>query len=348
MDEKNELGAMSAASFLRTLWREKNTIALVTGIIFLLSLLASMFLAKNEYTSKSAYMISNNTDVTTVYGTYSFPTENIGDYIKVMENPNTMVLAASYLNDGTTANELRGMSEVEFDAKTKTNVFTISSTAKDPAKAQKVNSAVGKAFMAVLRYHYMGNAIDKFKGEIPQGINNYKQRVDQLGREVAAGRKLLATMKPSYSLKELFVTDPALAQALTRGSGMTQEEIIDEKGESKIINTNFFDLEAELLKKEAEKITNQESIITSQKRLDDLNKVASAYSGDQSKNITEELEKTVDLDVMRGKISQTSASNLPSSPDRNMKVIFPVMGLVLGFLLGVLAAYFRAYMKAMK
>lgn len=344
-DKKNiEIGSMSVADFLRVLWSEKITVLAVTLAVFLTALAASIFLVKNVYTSRAKILVSQQEETQTAFGIYPAPMKSLTDYIALAENQKVYDSAAKALKLEPAT--VKSASKLEYDPKSDSSQFEITATHEDPKEAQRINQALSKAYLEQVRHFVRELALGYFEQNLPMTVEATKVNIDQLTREIEAGRKLLATMTPTYKLKELFIKDPEKAQEIANSAGLSRQEVESAEGDKEYVNSNFFSMEAEIMRLEAEKI-NQEELIKSLEAGQANLKKARADLTAAGDNKGEDLLND-SLDVAKNQVHISSAASLPQSTDRNMKKLVPLFGLILGLGLGIIAGYLRAFWKATK
>jgi len=344
----NEYDEISLKELILNIWNERVLIILITSLVLIATIFYTFVVITPAYKSATELLIKSPESVGTRYGTYSFPTGNINDYIQYI-NSNAVVDKVIKQNGLDQIGE-NGMSNQSFRDKVtisqdeESNRFKIAFEYNDPDITYQVNKDLVDTYMKTIRMKYKENAVNQFIYDYEVNIDNLQNSIEREETLMKENKALLDSITPIYTLQKLLFSDPTAAAAYAEEFNLDISDISENVMTQEYVNGNYFSLESKYLDNKTNLISLRESLDRKQKFYDELVEEKSLINQYKS---TEQEDNILNgkMDVMRDNIiviSEAHYSDVPVSPNKLLNL---AIGLVLGVMLGVFAGLFKAYWK---
>src|SRR6056297_480794 len=341
----NEYDEISLKELILNIWNERVLIILITSLVLIATIFYTFVVITPAYKSATELLIKSPESVGTRYGTYSFPTGNINDYIQYI-NSNAVVDRVIKANELDQIGE-NGMSNQSFRNKVtisqeeESNRFKVAFEYKDPDLTYQVNQSLIDTYMEIIRMKYKENAINQFIYDYEVSLDNLQNSIEREEKLMEENKALLDSITPIYTLQKLLFSDPTAAAAYAEEFNLDISDISENVMTQEYVNGNYFSLESKYLDNKTNLISLRESLDRKQKFYDELVEEKSLINQYKS---TEQEDNILNgkMDVMRDNIiviSEAHYSDVPVSPNKLLNL---AIGLVLGVMLGVFAGLFKA------
>lgn len=326
------IGNLNVKDFLRVLYREKKVLlGSFLGILLLAVMLS--FLVTDEYQSESKLMISVPMEVETSYGTYVFNQDQTSDYMNLMNSEDILSRAIEKNSLEISVGALKQAMAVSYDQNLGRNQFSLKVTDDHAHVAKKINQALLEVYQVELREIYGDLAKGSLLAQNRATKIKNEKTIETLESATEKYRDLLNTIEPLYFYKELHGMNPNLAESIARQSGLTREQmeaLLEDDQSGQFVNENFFALESEIVKAEAEKI-----LLTEENKQLDLK--------------LEELEQQAlldtELDIFKNNVRVIQQPTEPSQPVRDMSRLVILLGTVVALVGSLVITYLYAFWK---
>src|SRR6056297_94450 len=344
----NDYDEISLKELILNIWNERVLIIIITAVVLLATLLYTFVVVTPMYQAKSELLIKKPASVGTRYGTYTFPSENINDYIQYI-NSNAVVDRVIMANDLDQVGE-NGMANQSFRNKVsisndeESNRFTVVFEYSDPELAYQINNSLVQTYIDTIRMKYKLNAVEQFIYDYEVQIDNLQNSIEREERIMEDTKELLDSITPIYTLQKLLFSDPEAAAAYAEEFNLDISDISENVMTQEYVNENYFSIESKYLDTKTNLISFRESLERKERFYEEL--VEEKALIDKYRN-TDNEENILNgkMDVMRDNImivSEAHYSDVPVSPNKLLNL---AIGLVLGIMLGVFAGLFKAYWK---
>jgi capsular polysaccharide biosynthesis protein len=339
---------ISLKELIVSIWEERKLIIWVTSLILVATIIYTFVIATPIYKAETELLIKKPEPVQTRYGTYSFPSEYINDYIEYL-NSNEVVDRVIEknelnLNEGNVVSNDSFRDKITISKEEESNRFSVAFEYKDPDRAYEINESLVKTYMDTIRIKYKLNAIEQFIYDYEVEIDNIESSIDREEKIMKDTKELLDSITPIYTLQKLLFSDPEAAAAYANEFNLDISDISDNIMTQEYVNKNYFDIESKFLDSKTRLISMRESLerkkifyeelIEEQKLIEDLRN-------------TENEEEILNgkMDVMRDNIIVLSEAYSPNNPVSPNKLLNLAIGTVLGLMIGIFTGLFRAYWK---
>lgn len=346
-DERHEVNhydydEISLKELIMSIWNERKLIALIMAVTIVLTGLYTFIIASPQYEATSALIIKKPGEVSTPYGTYTFPSENINDYIQFIYS-NEVAERIIKKHDLQISNKaFKTMVSVTQDKDA--NRFQVVVKNEDPAKAYAINNDLIHQYIDSLRITYKKQALDNFILTYQSELDGLKNSVTYKESILEDTRTLLSSMEPVITLQKLLSSDPIAATAYAERRNLDLPNLSKEVMTEEMANENYFLVEAQVLNSEIELITLKQDLENKNRLLNELKSELENFNT----LITTENESQIlngKLDVMAQNVFITSSPYQPENPVAPRKALNMAIGVVLGMMLGVFLGLFKAYWK---
>lgn len=206
MQESNntsyENDEISLKELIQSIWDERKLISLITVVVVLISAVYTFFVATPVYEATSELMIETPKDVATRFGTYTFPSENINDYIQYIYSNDVVDKVIRQNQMDVTRAGFKKMISVNFDPKEDTNLFNVVVSTDDPKLAKSINDDLINQYLNSIRITYKKNALENFITSYEVSIDNLEESIKQQEAILKEAKALMDTVKPIYTLQK--------------------------------------------------------------------------------------------------------------------------------------------------
>jgi len=344
----NEYDEISLKELILNIWNERVLIIIIIAAVLVAALLYTFIISSPVYKAETEILIKKPTTVETRYGSYTFPSDNINDYIQYI-NSNAVIDRVIKENGLDQIGET-GMSNQSFRNKVsisnedESNRFVVAFEYNDPDLTYQINRSLVEKYMKTIRMKYKENAVNQFIYDYEVNIDNLQNSIEREETLMKENKALLDSITPIYTLQKLLFSDPTAAAAYAEEFNLDISDISENVMTQEYVNGNYFSLESKYLDNKTNLISLRESLDRKQKFYDELVEEKSLINQYKS---TEQEDNILNgkMDVMRDNIiviSEAHYSDVPVSPNKLLNL---AIGLVLGVMLGVFAGLFKAYWK---
>ena len=348
MQESNntsyENDEISLKELIQSIWDERKLISLITAVVVLISAVYTFFIATPVYEATSELMIQTPKDVATRFGTYTFPSENINDYIQYIYSNDVVDKVIKQNQMDITRASFKKMISVKFDPEDKTNLFSVVVSADDTELAKSINDDLINQYLKSIRITYKRNALENFITSYEMSIDNLEESIRQQESILEETKALMDTVKPIYTLQKALFADPKSAAVYADQLNLDLASLSEHVMTEEYVNGNYFSLESQYLEKKSTLINTKEALSQKKKFYEELLNERNLVNQASSENMPEKILNGR-MDVLSQNISILSRAYEPERAISPRKALNLALGLVLGIMLGVFMGLFRAYWR---
>lgn len=333
MYEENEI---SLKELLIVLFNQRKMIGLITIVATSLAIVFSL-LMPNVYEAQSQLVFSIPESDGSRFGTYVFPSQNVADFIPLLDS-------LEVKNEVAVKLELNSPSEVRssyvFNKDYK--YVTIKTQASTPEEAKELNDAFVSTYINRINAQYKLIAIDKFIYNHQMNISNLNYQKEKTQSMIDEKTAFLETLDPVYTLQKAVFSDPRSAALYADKFNLDLGSLSNDVVLEEFVNEKYLAIDAEVIDLKTSMINMSESLKYSELLLKELKEEKAQFTKSlESLSYKDDLFD--ELTVLKGAVSQVSEAVTPISrisPRRTMNV---AIGLVLGLMIGVFVAFFKHY-----
>ncbi|GAU77792.1 Wzz/FepE/Etk N-terminal domain-containing protein [Fusibacter sp. 3D3] len=341
IEEYNEI---NIKELILSVWKERRLVAVITSIIVILTGAYVFIFTSPSYESTSELMIKTPTDVQTRFGVYSFPSQNIDDYIQYVYSKDVLDQVIKDNELDVTRSIFKRSIKIVKDDKKETNRFQIVVVASDPVLSKTINDNLVKVYLENLRSTFKKNALDNFILSYEVSIDNFQKSIDLKESILAETKQLMDSVNPIYTLQKALFADPNAAALYAEElnvdiKSLSQSVMIEEYSDS-----NYFSLESQYLEQKTELINLKETLKQTKdfykELLNERNEINNSKDSESSSTIL-----NGKLDVLSSNFNIISDAYLPDIPLAQKRLIRIFISLILGLMLSIIIVVFRTYWK---
>lgn len=338
----NDYDEISLKELILSIWSERKLIAMILAVTVVLTGIYTFVIASPQYETTSVLIIKKPVEAITPYGAYTFPSENINDYIQfIYSNEVSDRIIAKHGLD-ISSKSFKNMISITQDKDA--NRFQVTVKHEDPEMAYQINNDLINQYVDSLRLTYKKQALESFIFDYQSQIETLNNSIEYKEAILTETSALLSTLEPVITLQKMLSSDPIAAAAYADRKNLNLASLSDDVMTEEIKNDSYFNVEAQVVNTEVELINLRQSLNNKNDLLGELNKELENYNS----LITTENESQLlngKLDVMAQNVFVTSKPYQPDSPVAPRKALNMAIGLVLGLMLGVFLGLFKAYWK---
>lgn len=345
LENHNGYDEIDIKQFMQSIWKERRIISMITIISVVLMGIYTFIIIEPQYDASSELMIQAPSSVDTRFGTYTFPSPNISDYIQYVYSDNVLDKVIKNLDLGIMRTELKNKIYISIDPPDNTNRFQVIVSYSDPEKAKEINDEIVTQLIRSLRITYKRIAIDKFLGDYEIEIDNLETVIHQTQSILDETVVLRDEETPVYTLKKALLADPLAAAAYAEANHIDLSKLSDAVMLEEFANENFIALDGKVIEYKTQLIGLNENLALKKSFYDELlkekNLLENSLKANEYTNIT-----NGKLDVFSANISVLSSAFLPEKPSSPNKLFNMTVGMIIGIMLGIFIGLFRAYWRA--
>lgn len=336
---------ISIKELILAIWNERVIISVVTILAMLFMTFYTFFIVSPKFEAVSDLIMKTPGSVETRFGTYSFPSSNLNDYIQYIYSDDVIEKVIHNLDLDVSREYLKNEITFKSNEVESTNRFQVVVSYSDAELAKKVNDELVKQFKHSMRLIYKENAIQKF-------INDYQVQIDNLDSSIKGIENVLRetevlknSEKPIYTLQKGLFTDPEAAAIYADNLKLDISKISDHIIIEEYANENYFALDQKIIEYKSQLIALNEELSSKKERYSELLKEKSSFieaieSGNEDKALNGK------LDVLATNISIVSTAYIPEKAVAPNKFFNIIASLFIGIIFGTFIGLFRAYWRA--
>jgi len=334
MYEENEI---SIKELILILLKEKKLIAFITATCTVLAIIITLSLPK-IYQTQSQITFNLPTENISRFGTYSFPSQNIADYLPLLTSDEVKNDVASELNISPS----NVSAIIDYN---KENRFVIVKTnASTPEMAKQINDTLVDIYIKRIRAQYKIEAINKFLNFELNSIKNDTYQIDITQSMIDNKILLLSEISPVYILQKAIFSDPETAALFASKNNLDFSKLSNNVILEEYANEKYLEIESEIIDLKSSLVNIRESLKFSEKILVELND-EKVKTNDDMEVLNYESILNDELDVLNGAIIQVSKAILPESKISPRNSLNVALGFVIGLAISVFYAFFKYYWK---
>lgn len=328
---------ISIKELILILLKEIKLIAMITFIFTLISIFVTLSLPK-IYQTQSQITFNLPTENISRFGTYSFPSQNIADYLPLLSSEEVRNDVAVELNIlPSNVNVI-----VDFN---KENRFVIVKTpASTPELAKQINDVLVDAYIKRIRAQYKIEAINKFINFELNSIKNDTYQIDITQSMIDNKALLLSEINPVYILQKAIFSDPETAALYASKNNLDLSKLSNNVILEEYANEKYLEIESEIIDLKSSLVNIREGLKFSEKILVEL-KDEKVKTNEDMETLNYESMLNDELDVLNGAIVQVSKATLPVSKISPRNSLNVVLGFAIGLAISVFYAFFKYYWK---
>lgn len=333
MHEENEI---SLKELLVVLLNQRKLIGLITIAVTSLAIIFSL-LMPNVYEAQSQVVFSIPGSYGSRFGTYLFPSQNVADFIPLLDSLEVKSEVASKL-------ELKNTSDINssFVFNEDYMYVTIKTQANTPEKAKELNDVFVSTYINRINAQYKLIAIDKFIYNHEMNISNLNYQKESTQSMIDEKSAFLEILDPVYTLQKAVFSDPRSAALYADKFNLDLGSLSNDVVLEEFVNQKYLAIDAEIIDLKTSMINMNESLKYSELLLKELKEEKAQFSKSlESLNYEDDLFD--ELTVLKGAISQVSEAVTPDSRISPRRTLNVAIGFVLGLMFGVFIAFFKHY-----
>ena len=333
MHEENEI---SLKELLVVLLNQRKLIGLITIAVTSLAIIFSL-LMPNVYEAQSQVVFSIPESDGSRFGTYLFPSQNVADFIPLLDSLEVKSEVASKL-------ELKNTSDINssFVFNENYKYVTIKTQANTPEKAKELNDVFVSTYINRINAQYKLIAIDKFIYNHEMNISNLNYQKESTQSMIDEKSAFLEILDPVYTLQKAVFSDPRSAALYADKFNLDLGSLSNDVVLEEFVNQKYLAIDAEIIDLKTSMINMNESLKYSELLLKELKEEKAQFSKSlESLNYEDDLFD--ELTVLKGAISQVSEAVTPDSRISPRRTLNVAIGFVLGLMFGVFIAFFKHY-----
>lgn len=338
MNEENEI---SLKELILVLLNQKKLIALITLGATVLAIVVSL-LMPNVYEANSQIVFTIPEAKGSRFGTYVFPSQNIADYLPLLDSLEVKNEVAQKL-------ELESPEAIsityEFNKDNK--YVSIKTQESTPEKAKELNDEFVQTYINRINAQFKLIAMDQFIYTHQMNISNLKYQKETTQSMLVEKTTFLEELKPVYILQKAVFSDPRSASLYADKFNLDLSSISNDVVLEEFVNQKYLAIDGEITDLKISLINMNESLKNSEKLLNELNLEKELFIK-KFETLDYETLLNDELTVLKGGINQASAAVTPIervAPRRSFNV---AIGFILGLMLGVFVAFFNHYWNGNK
>lgn len=337
MYEENEI---SLKELILILIKDFKIIVTITAIFTIISIIVTFSLPK---VFQAQSQISFNIPVESVsrFGTYTFSSRNIADYLSLLKSDEIKNKVANSLQ--ISAAEI--VVQVDFD--NANNYAIVKTSASNPEMAKQMNDILIDTYIKQLRTQYKIEAINRFINLGTINIKNQEFAIDKNQSLIKELELLLDEINPVFVLQKAIFSDPETAALYAKRNRLDLSTLSNNVILEEIMNQKYLEIESKIVDLKLMLVNANEELKFINKLLIDLN----SEKEETLKNLeinNFDLILNDELDVLNSSVIQTSKAIIPISkisPRNGLNIIF---GFLAGLTLSVFYSFFKYYWKTQK
>ncbi len=319
-----------------TIWQDRVLVSIVLIISILLSAVYSFLIVNPTYEATTSLLFQMPESVTTEYGVYKFPSQNINDYLQFATSDDLVAAIQSQGQYSLSDSDLK--SSITVKSSTDSNLVEIVTATYDPQVTFDLNQDLTRLFGENVRIIFKKNALDFFISNQETNLALLEDQISQLESVLAAQNQTLANLKPTFAVTSILLPasnalDPAV-DGTAAESDKTYEEVylVDSYYLLQMEITQNQNKLLELKQAYASLLDKQQQLQQEQALYDEKigTPAQSEWLGDQ-------------LDVFAGNLITLSQPAYPQEPVSPNHLLNLAIGAVLGLMLGLFLAIFKKW-----
>lgn len=331
------------------LWQERVLISLILIAAMVLSFVYVFVIQDPVYETSTSILFKVPAPVKTgegevysqtSYGQYVFPSQNAADYFQYA-NSNDLIAAlqATGKYDLSSA-DLRSNITVTTNKDSKLIDLVVKNG--DSAMALAMNQDLARLFNENLRLVFKKNALDYFQNKIETDLVIKQNQITNLEAILANQSQLLESMKPTYTLKKMLLSDPVAASAYAGANQIDLENLAETVVEEEYLNDSYYQMESQIAATQNQLIALKQDLITLQNQKEALNQELALFTQKIGTPVQSELLGG-QLDVLASNLIMISQPTLPQNPVAPDRLLQLAIGTLLGLMLGLAVAIVKKW-----
>lgn len=329
---------ISIKELILILLKEIKLIAIITFLFTIIAIFVTLSLPK-IYQTQSQITFNLPSENISRFGTYSFPSQNIADYLPLLSSEEVKNDVATELNIVPSSMNVI----VDFN---KENKFVIVKTrASTPELAKKINDVLVDTYIKRIRTQYKIEAINKFINLELNNIKNRSYQIETIQSLIEEKQILLDEIEPVYILMKAIFSDTETAALYASKYNLDFSKLSNDVILEEYANEKYLEIRSEIIDLKLELINHSENKKFSEKLILELNK---------EKGKTVELLQTSnyeailndELDVLNNSIVQVGSAVVPESRISPKNSINVAIGFVTGLIFSVIFVFLKYYWKS--
>lgn len=319
-----------------TIWQERVLVSIVLVLSILLSAVYSFLIVSPTYEASTALLFKMPKTVTTEYGVYEFPSQNINDYLQFATSNDLIAAIQSQGQYGLSDSTLK--SSITVKTTKDSNLVEIVTATQDPQITFDLNQDLARLFGENVRILFKKNALDFFLSSQETKLALLEDQIRQLESVLAAQNQTLANQKPTFAVKSILLPANSALDPAVAGTEAETDKIVEEQ----YLVDSYYLLQMEITQNQNTLLELQQaytSQLDKQQQLQHDKSLYDAKIGTPAQN--EWLGGQ--LDVFAGNLLTLSQPAYPQKPVSPNHLLNLAIGAVLGLMLGLFLAIFKKW-----
>ncbi|NDL66409.1 Wzz/FepE/Etk N-terminal domain-containing protein [Anaerotalea alkaliphila] len=339
---EHEYDEISIKELILAVWGQRKVVVAVAALVFALAAVYAFAFNSPSYESSTGLIMKAPKEIVTRYGSYTFPSENIGDYTNYIYSTDVARRLIGKHQLGMTEEQFNRM--VQVDLVKDSNQFAIKVSHEDPETAYTLNKDLVDAFIQNLRIAFKTNAVRTFSSEMETETARLENEIRVQEKILVGLTEVLESVEPVYTLQRLLVSDPVTAAQVANRFNLDLASLSDDRMVEEFANENYFLVQAQALEVQTALVKLREEQANKQLLKQEL--------VEEQQLLTELLDTPKEGEILNGKLDVlannlliTSPPILPQSPVGTGKMLILAIGAVLGAMMGLFVGFFLHYWK---
>lgn len=329
--ENDEISLKELITILLSDWKSIVYTSLIVGVVVFLY---TFLLVPRTYMASNDIMFNIPSTAGTKYGTYTFPSQSIVDYINPLTSRSVVQAVVDDLELEVDVDRLLKSIDVNYKADDEQKFITVSVSFSNAELAKEINDSLIYHYINTLQNTYKKEAISQFIYEKNTSIDAITFNLEKVESAISEKSNYFETMKSVYTLQKGLFGDPTSAALYADQFNLDLSKMSDDVVVEEYLNQNYLKLEAELVDLEITKIEYLESIKFNTQLLDELEDIKSNQI---------EVVDNDNLNILYGSIYTVQDAFVPTRPESRGTVLNTLIAGVLAGMVMVFYVFFKHY-----
>ena len=332
MNDENEI---SLKELILILMNQRKLIVLFTLGATLIAIIVSLMMP-NVFEAQSQLVYSIPESRSSRFGTYFFPSQNVADYITLLDSLElrSEVAEKMDLDVGIINNSYIYDKDLSY--------VTVKTQANTPELAKEINDVLVETYINRINLQHKLIAIDRFIYNHQMNIQNMNFGKLTTQSMIDEKSEFLEILKPVYTLQKAVFSDPKSAALFAEKFDLDLGSLSNDVVLEEFVNDKYLALDGEIVDLKLSLINMNESLINSQILLNELSEEKSILL-QKIDSMTYEEELNDELTVFKSGVTQISEAVTPIARISPRRTTYVAIGFVIGLMLGVVVAFFKHY-----
>jgi len=319
-----------------TIWQDRVLVSIVLILSILLSAVYSFLVVNPTFEASTALLFKLPESVTTEYGVYEFPSQNINDYLQFATSNDLVAAIQSQGQYGLSASALK--SSITVKTTKDSNLVEIVTATHDPQVTFALNQDLARFFGENVRIIFKKNALDFFLSSQETKLALLEDQIQQLEAVLSAQNQTLSDLKPTYTVKSILLPASGAPDPAVAGTEAESDIIFEEQ----YLVDRYYLLQMKITQNQNTLLELQQAYTSQLDKQQQLQQDQALYA-EKIGTPTQSEWLGGQLDVFAGNLITLSQPAYPQEPVSPNHLLNLAIGAVLGLMLGLFLAIFKKW-----